>query len=331
MRKMFRTIAIAGAIAWAAASAGAQPPAGPGPRGGGQGRGPVTLSGDLETVGRVVDELRGTMNFIAGEVPLGPTVKGAPFCADGTTTSSQTLGDGTKISRTANAKICRDAEGRIYRQQTILGLGALAPQSEPPTIVTIVDPVAGVQYVLVPSKREASKSPIPGGRGGGMRGRANQGAPGGTDVGGVAPPPPPPPPPPDGEMRARAGGPGGRRGGAPGGLPNAPEPLGTKQIEGVNAIGTRRTETIPTGTIGNDRPITIADERWESTELKVLVSSDHHDPRTGDVKYRLTNINRSEPDGVLFTVPSDYTMREMPPPPPPAPGTPGARGRGRVE
>jgi len=319
MRKMFRTIAIAGAIAGAAASAGAQPPAGPGPRGGGPGRG--VERGVPGGVGS------GIGDYVAGEIPLGPIVKGAPFCGDGVTTSSQTLGDGTKIARTVNAKICRDGEGRIRREQTILGLGALAPTGEPMPIVTIVDPVAGVQYVLVPSKREASKSPIPGGRGGGMRGRANQGGPGGTDVGGVPPPPPPPPPPPDGEMRARAGGPGGRRGG----LPNAPESLGTKQIEGVNAIGTRRTETIPTGTIGNDRPITIADERWESTELKVLVSSDHHDPRTGDVKYRLTNINRSEPDGVLFTVPSDYTMREMPPPPPPAPGTPGARGRGPVE
>jgi hypothetical protein len=89
----------------------------------------------------------------------------------------------------------------------------------------------------------------------------------------------------------------------------------------------RRSETIPAGAIGNDRPITISDERWESPELKVLVSSDHHDPRTGDVKYRLTNINRSEPDGVLFTVPSDYTISDAPPPPPPPP--PGVRGRGR--
>ena len=294
MAKSIRILVLAAAVAAAAATAGAHP-----------------------------SELRGTMNFIAGEIPIGPIVKGAPFCADGTTTSSQTLGDGTKISRTANAKICRDGEGRIYRQQTILGLGALAPSAEPPTIVTIIDPVAGVQYVLVPSKREASKSPMPGGRGG-ARGRSSQS---GADIGGVPPPPPPPPPPPGVEPSMRGGGAGGRRGGPPG-LPNVPEALGTKQIEGVNAIGTRRTETIPAGTIGNDRPITITDERWESNELKVLVFSDHHDPRTGDVKYRLTNINRSEPDGVLFTVPSDYTMREMPPPPPPAPG---ARGRGRVE
>jgi hypothetical protein len=322
MRKVFRMVAAAGAIAAAAASAGAQPAlradgasagqaaAGPGLRGRGPGRG---VEGGVP--GGVVG---GIGDYVAGEIPLGPIVKGAPFCADGVTSSSQTLGDGTKLSRTVNARICRDGEGRVRREQTILGLGALASSNEPLTIVTIVDPVAGVRYVLVPTKKEASRSPMPGGRGG-ARGRSNQS----VDIGGVPPPPPPPPPPPDGEVHARSGGPG--RGSPQSGLPNAPEALGTKQIEGVNATGTRRTETIPTGTIGNDRPITITDERWESTDLKVLVSSDHHDPRTGDVKYRLTNINRSEPDGVLFTVPSDYTLREMPPPPPPAPG---ARGRG---
>ena len=319
MRSSIRSSLIAAAVAAVAVSAGAQSalradgasagqaPGGPGPRGRGPGRG---VEGGIPG---------GIGDYGAGEIPLGPIVKGAPFCADGVTSSSQTLGDGTKLSRTVNARICRDSEGRVRREQTILGLGALASSNEPLTIVTIVDPVAGVQYVLVPSKKEASKSPMPGGRGG-ARGRSNQSA----DIGGV-PPPPPPPPPPDGEVRARSGVPGGRRGGPPAGLPNVPEALGTKQIEGGNAVGTRRTETIPTGTIGNDRPITITDERWESTDLKVLVSSDHHDPRSGDVKYRLTNINRSEPDGVLFTVPSDYTMREMPPPPPPPPG---ARGRG---
>ena len=309
MRSSIGLSLIAAVIAAAAVSAGAQPPPGRGPGGG--------ISGGVR--GGVPGGVGGGIgDYVAGEIPLGPIVKGAPFCADGVTSSSQTLGDGTKLSRTVNARICRDSEGRVRREQTILGLGALASSNEPLTIVTIVDPVAGVQYVLVPTKKEASKSPMPGGRGG-ARGRSNQS----VDIGGV--PPPPPPPPPDGKAHARSGGPGGRRGGPPSGLPNAPEALGTKQIEGVNAVGTRRSETIPTGTIGNDRPIAITDERWESIDLKMLVSSDHHDPRTGDVKYRLTNINRSEPDGVLFTVPSDYTVRETPLPPPPPPG---ARGRG---
>jgi len=305
MSRSIRIFAVVVAAVAAASAGQAQPPSGPGPRGGGPGGG---VRGGVP--GGVSS---GMIEYIAGEVPLGPIVKGAPFCADGTTTSSQTLGDGTKISRTLNAKICRDGEGRIRREQTILGLRPLTGDGEPSTLITIIDPVAGAQYVLVLSKREARKARIPV-AGAGGRGRSSPG----VDIGGVPPPPPPPPPPP-GEAVARRSGP------PPAGLPNVPQELGSKQIEGVNASGRRWTESIPAGTIGNDRPITITDERWESAELKVLVSSDHHDPRTGDVKYRLTNINRSEPDGVLFTVPSDYTITDGPPP------APGARGRGRGE
>ena len=79
--------------------------------------------------------------------------------------------------------------------------------------------------------------------------------------------------------------------------------LGTRQIEGVTATGRKTITTIPVGQIGNDRPIEITDERWESEELKLLVLSRHHDPRTGDVRYRLTNVSRAEPASYLFTVP----------------------------
>jgi hypothetical protein len=99
-------------------------------------------------------------------------------------------------------------------------------------------------------------------------------------------------------------------------VPNLPEPLGTKQIDGLTVVGTKRTEVIPVGRIGNDRPIEITDERWESVDLKVLVHSKHHDPRTGDAEYRLTNVSRSEPARELFQPPPDYAITEAPPPPP---------------
>ena len=76
------------------------------------------------------------------------------------------------------------------------------------------------------------------------------------------------------------------------------------------ATGQKTITTIPTGQIGNDRPIEIVDEQWESAELKVLMLSRHHDPRTGDIEYRLTNISRAEPPSYLFAVPSDYTVVE---------------------
>jgi hypothetical protein len=86
------------------------------------------------------------------------------------------------------------------------------------------------------------------------------------------------------------------------------ESLGTRQIEGVKATGRKTTSTIPAGQIGNDRPIEITDERWDSSELKLTLLSRHHDPRTGDIEYRLTHINRAEPPQDLFVVPPDYTI-----------------------
>jgi hypothetical protein len=48
--------------------------------------------------------------------------------------------------------------------------------------------------------------------------------------------------------------------------------------------------------------------------LKVLLLSRHHDPRTGDVEYRLTNLVRGEPQRGLFTVPSEYRIVDVAPP-----------------
>jgi hypothetical protein len=252
-----------------------------------------------------------TLDMMKIEAAFGPIVRGAPYSGEGVTTTTQTLADGTRIERTVRARFYRDAEGRTRREQTILGMG---PLGESQTI-TIVDPMAGVMYGLNPATREGRRSPIPAGV---MR-RAGREAPPPPPAGyGVAPapdaPPPPPPPPPPGAR--------GRVGGPPPGVANAPEPLGTKQLEGLTVNGTKRTEIIPTGRIGNDRPIEITDERWESRELKVLVMSKHHDPRTGDVEYRLTNVMRSEPPRELFQPPSDYAIVDAPPPPPPAPRRP---------
>jgi hypothetical protein len=113
------------------------------------------------------------------------------------------------------------------------------------------------------------------------------------------------------------------------------ESLGKQMIEGLEAEGTRMTVTIPTGQIGNDRPIEIVTERWESTALKTILLSTHRDPRVGETTYRLTDINRSEPPRALFEVPSDYRIQQGPPPdgrpggPPNGPPMGPPRGQGR--
>ena len=88
------------------------------------------------------------------------------------------------------------------------------------------------------------------------------------------------------------------------------EDLGEQTIEGVAATGSRMTFTIPAGQIGNEGPIAIVDERWFSKDLQTIVMTRHSDPRSGETVYRLTNINRSEPDHSLFEVPGDYQIKE---------------------
>jgi hypothetical protein len=88
------------------------------------------------------------------------------------------------------------------------------------------------------------------------------------------------------------------------------ESLPAQMINGALAQGTRTTETIPQGKIGNDRPIVIVNERWISNDLQMLVKSTSSDPRFGDTTYQLTNIVQASPDPSLFQIPADYTLRK---------------------
>jgi hypothetical protein len=240
------------------------------------------------------------------DVLAGPVVADAPFSADATTTVTQILGDGTRIEQTTNARFYRDRAGRVRREQTIIGLGALNAGGNMQTITVDPDPGDGTAYTLDPATRTARRVPrirIP------LAGNMTMAY--GTASNTIL-------------VTGRTGGPplGGTGGSSP-----TEAMLGARQFEGVRALGRKTTTVIPTGQIGNDRPIEITDERWESPELRMLVYSRNSDPRTGVVEYRLTNINRAEPPADLFTIPSDYTVNQ-PPLPPPAPAPPGRGGRG---
>lgn len=245
--------------------------------------------------GAAAQPLNGTLSFMGAEIPLGPIVRGAPYSAEAVTTLTQTLGDGTRINRTLTARLFRDSDGRVRREQMILGLGALDPSAEAVSIVTIVDPVVHVQYVLDPRAHEARRLTTSG---------TYERRPVGKELRELE------------VLRQKAGTSYDVRRASEA---KAPESLGHRQFEGLDAIGTRRTETIPAGKIGNDRPIEVTDERWESPDLHLILLSQHHDPRTGDVEYRLANVSRSEPARDLFNVPADYAIVEAAPPPPPPP------------
>ncbi len=138
--------------------------------------------------------------------------------------------------------------------------------------------------------------------------------------------------------------------GFPGAQP-ASEDLGDQVLEGVLAHGTRQTQTIPAGAIGNERAIDIVAEQWYSEEIEAVVLRRNVDPRFGETTYRLVHLVRSEPAPDLFTVPQGYEVQSEPAfaPPhvelrtlgpgteqgantePPAGGSPGEPQSGRVE
>jgi hypothetical protein len=62
--------------------------------------------------------------------------------------------------------------------------------------------------------------------------------------------------------------------------------------------------------MGNDRPIVSTFETWASPELKEIILRKSDDPRSGKQKYKLVDINRSEPDPSLFEPPPSCTAKD---------------------
>jgi hypothetical protein len=224
----------------------------------------------------------------------GKTVTGAPYSAQAVTETTQVLADGNRISRKSSSTLVRDSTGRTRREQTLNFVGPWSVEGNEGSTVWINDPVSGTRYELDPKAKTAVKATL----------RPNLDRTLNQEV----------------EMKVKqarereelAKSQGGQvRVKVPLNTANT-ESLGSKIIEGVQADGTRHTETIPAGAIGNDKPIEIINETWFSSELQTVVMSKHSDPRSGDVIYTLTNIQRSEPDPSLFQVPPDYKTKEAP-------------------
>ena len=254
-------------------------------------------------------------------------VKGAPFSADIVNESVQTLADGNRIVRKWQGKIYRNTEGSTRREGGSTP-GAFGTVFSTDPSVTIFDQTGGFRYLLNTEGRTARVMTLP------MATVRPLIAPGKVmkvegqdgviylDKGGV-----------DEAKRltelkaaqtqleaAKVEANAALVARATVAVPAMPampvmpgvsskyetrkEDLGTQNIEGVDAEGTRTTTIIPADAIGNERPIEIVYERWYSKELKTIVFSRHFDPRFGEQTYRLTNINRSEPDPSLFEVPS---------------------------
>jgi len=236
----------------------------------------------------------GRMGFGPGMGPGGPemgrTVTGAPYSAVEVRTEQQVLAGGNTIQRQIQTTIHRDSQGRVRTETEMTRPGATGEISV--KRVTIHDPVAGVVHELDATNKTAHSMPTRGP--GGMRPGMRPGSPNDTS--------------------RTANGPGLRNPNGPNAHTRPVDPnvktedLGSQSINGIQATGTRTTRTIPAGAIGNAQPLESIHERWVSTDLGVPVMVKTTDPRFGTTTTQLTNINRSEPDSSLFTVPSDYTV-----------------------
>lgn len=134
----------------------------------------------------------------------------------------------------------------------------------------------------------------------------------GSDAGEAGLAPLAPLPPPAVQWRSQVGAPRG---------PGTVTPLAPREVEGLRAHGERTTWVIEAGKLGNERPIQITREVWNSPELMVTLQSRDFDPRSGEVAYRLKNLRRGEPDAALMRVPPDFSR-----PARPAPASPKAAG-----
>jgi len=195
-------------------------------------------------------------------------VTGAPYTAVESTQFQQTLAGGNQITRTEQTKVSRDSSGRVRMERTVTPPGATTPLLE----VSIFDPVARTVSELHPATLKATTMTLP---------PAKESS--------------------AGEARSHTRP-------ANSNVQRATENLGTQTINGVAATGTRMTETIAAGAVGNAQAIQVVREVWESVDLKVPVQIKSTDPRFGTSVMNLTSIVTAEPDASLFVVPSNYTV-----------------------
>ncbi len=273
------------------------------------------------------------MNFGPHMGMRAKPVKGAPYSAEVISERQQNLADGNQIASKSTSMSYRDSAGRT-RQEMRDAKGEVVT-------VTIHDPVESATYVLNPRSKTATKvvinkeigkataeaararieqlrkdGKLPAGERREIIIRQMEGADGemkvhvddGTAVRIEAP---------SMTMSANSRDMLVRLGPLAGALGDmkwakgaTTRDLGTRDIEGVKAEGKLRSYEIPAGEVGNRNPIVVSDESWYAPELQVTMLTKHSDPRAGDTSYRVAALKRDEPAAALFTVPSDYTVKD---------------------
>ncbi|HEX6638352.1 MAG TPA: hypothetical protein VF033_11910 [Steroidobacteraceae bacterium] len=192
-------------------------------------------------------------------------VTGAPYSAMGTSETITTSADGNRVVRQNTVRVWRDSDGRTRSEFELTSIGGPTPVEINSRLTVIDDPAARERYVMRPDGQVVVVPIAP------CRPATE------PDVT-VGPP-------------------------RPAGLPlkvSRPVKLGERRVDGEIVTGSRVEATIPAGAMGNERPVKMSAEQWYGKDLQVVVEATYKDPRTGETKYRLREIQRDEPDARLF-------------------------------
>ena len=215
--------------------------------------------------------------FVYHEVMRGGEfVKGAPYTATAVTKTTQMLVDGNRIVNRSTALLARDSEGRTWREESVDHFGTVAVERA--RLVFIMDPVAKTQTILnlddhtaTVTKFEAAKVITIEQK----RLAADTGK-----------------PPAKSQVDVKQ------------------DTLGVDTIEGISCDHLLTKETVPGGSIGNERAIVITSDTCASPDLHLLLLRKRNDPRFGTSVYQLKDINRGEPAPTLFQVPAGFKVVE---------------------
>lgn len=219
----------------------------------------------------------GLIPTISGQtVPVG-SVTGQPFSADEVTIRIPAP-NVRNVLPMDTTRVYRDSAGRTRVDVSVPTSPAYNP------FVSIDDPVAGIHYSLDTKEKVARRFFVPGAPPGGT-------VPGERPSGAT----------PMSSKYCKFG-------------PPCPvttwESLGAQFINGLAADGRRVTTTSPSGGLRGDGWKAVI-ESWYSPELRMILLQ-KESSSMGESTTRLENINRAEPDALLFRIPADYTIVDQP-------------------
>lgn len=106
------------------------------------------------------------------------------------------------------------------------------------------------------------------------------------------------------------------RKGRSGPLPNGEgsvewEDLGTRNIAGIDTVGTRVTTITEAEKMGNDQPLTSVSEYWHSEQLGINLLSTRTSPLFGKQTFTVTELTASDPDPQLFELPAGFKINDQ--------------------